>query len=261
MAAMRSCRSPGLHCSSIQANTQPDSSAKLFIDTFTIWWNTTNWIHCNKFFICVFFTWELNDWNKESMSIWKTWKKKQNSKCSQVIYFEPWPNHNHIFSFLFTRSLLLKVSLIRKQCGRFGTRIRTGSVAVAGAWAGAAKMWTPEGGGSATLLVTGALWLSLLVPGTIWFSGTGLYWYYSTIFSVASPGTLSHLVPDPLGPVAPSGVPSVYDLLCCLTWNFVTSGTRSSGTCSALWCSFRLLSSLLPHLELCHVWDQIFWDL
>jgi hypothetical protein len=32
---MSSWSSPGLHCSSIQENTQPDSSAKLFIDTFT----------------------------------------------------------------------------------------------------------------------------------------------------------------------------------------------------------------------------------
>ena len=41
------CKSPGLHCSSIQEKTQPDSSAKLCIET--CW---------------------LNDWNSESMNTW-----------------------------------------------------------------------------------------------------------------------------------------------------------------------------------------------
>ena len=50
-------RSPGLQRSSIQENTQPESSAKLFIDT--CW---------------------LNDWNRESMNTWNT------CNCAVKIY-------------------------------------------------------------------------------------------------------------------------------------------------------------------------------
>ena len=54
----RTCKSPGLQRSSIHEKTQPESSAKLFIET--CW---------------------LNDWNSESMNTWNTW-----NFCHQHIF-------------------------------------------------------------------------------------------------------------------------------------------------------------------------------
>ena len=61
------CKSPGLQRSSIHEKTQPESSAKLFIET--CW---------------------LNDWNRESMNTWNTW----NFHLS--IYFQLCGNRTHL---------------------------------------------------------------------------------------------------------------------------------------------------------------------